>query len=153
MNYREISTEEKNELGEKGFLLIENVLSPTECDYYIRKLNELYVTYGGRYAQGSNSVRLFHREDDAQIKMVYNLYNKDLKFMDLIEHERIIPYISHMLREGSYGNSEAFVLQLSTGRSVGGGSEAQQLHIDSKVPGCPYALAAQALWLLTDFTE
>ena len=137
------------EVRERGYVLLPNVLSQAACDGYKRKIINIYAKYGKKYNAGS-SVTRFHGE---QTKMIYNLHNKDIEFIHLIDHPVTIPIVRAMLQEGSYKNSEPFILKLSTARSPGRGEPKQQLHIDANLPGSPYCLVSQVVWLLDDFSK
>lgn len=148
---RELTSEEKKQLDEEGFIIVENVLTIDQCNYYKQLLEEASEELSESYAV-SESAKKFHGTSNSTIKIVYNLHNKHRDFLETIDNEKVLPYVAYLLQKGSYENKEPYILQLSTGRGVGKGSPAQQLHIDSNVPGSPYALVAQSLWMLNDFT-
>lgn len=149
---KQLTEVEMKQLDEQGYIIVENVLSKDECTHYKNLLRESYNQYKDQYAL-SEAAKKFHGTETAVIKVVYNLYNKHRDFFSTIDDDKVFPYVSYLLKKGSYMNQEPFILQLSSGRGVGHGSQQQQLHIDSNMPGTPFALVAQALWMLDDFTE
>lgn len=137
------------QIKDKGYYLIENLIPPKECENYKRLINKLYDKYSKKYPK-SKSAQKFHGTDE--VKIVYNLHNKDISFFKLIDHPKVTPIIKALLQDGSYQNSESIILKLSTARSPHGKSKKQQLHIDSGVPGSPFPLVVQTIVALDDFT-
>ena len=58
-----------------------------------------------------------------------------------------------MLQEGSFENSEPIIRVNSAARTSLKGSPPQQLHIDSRYPGAPFALYVQVFFCLDDFMK
>jgi ectoine hydroxylase-related dioxygenase (phytanoyl-CoA dioxygenase family) len=140
-----------NEVIDKGYVVIPNVLTAKECDRFMGLVNKIYEKYAIKYPKDEKSVKKFHGADT--VKMIYNLHNKDLDFMKLIDHPRVTPIIKTLLQIGSYNQSEPFILKLSTARSPFGKAKKQQLHIDSGIPGSPFPLVIQTIWALDNFTK
>lgn len=135
----------------EGYAIIENLISAKECEFYKSLINKAYDKYSKKYPTAEKSVKKFHGHDT--IKMLYNLQNKDIAFMKLIDHPKATPIIQHLLQLGSYNNSEPMMLKLSTARSPHGKSAKQQLHIDSGIPGSPYPLVIQTIIAIDEFTK
>lgn len=85
-------------------------------------------------------------------RLILNLHNKDDRFVELLDNPIIFPLVQHMLSDGSYLNKEPFIVTQFSARDPHQGVPAQQLHIDSRFPGPPFALQAIVLWMLNDFT-
>lgn len=137
----------KAQLDEKGHVLVKNVLTPLETEQYVRRLNDVYRRLeeagGNTYADGLGNTE----------RLILNLHNKDAAFLDLVDHPKVFPIIKHMLTKGSYQDSEPFIVIQFSARDPHRGIGAQQLHIDSRFPGAPYALAGIALWMMNDFNH
>lgn len=137
---------QKAQLDREGWLLIENALPEPERLTLLDKLNRTYAslekeernTYPGNVGKTE--------------RLILNLHNKDGAFIDLIDHPVTFPLVSHMLQDGSYNNSEPFIVTQFSARDPHKGAAPQQLHIDSRFPGPPFALMTITLWMLNDFT-
>lgn len=135
-----------------GYALVPKVFSSEYCDSVkesARKyINELSIDYG-KY-DNSKSVLA----DKSQEMVLNNIQNKDYMFMDLISASRTTSVIAKLLQEGSYGDSEPFHLINSQIRALKPFATAQQLHIDSNLPGLGgFCLVAVVIVMLDDFTE
>lgn len=148
-------SDEQNELvkqiEQEGYVVVENLLDQNKCQHYKNQLNSSHDHFYSRYAtvkqQSTHGLN-----NKSQEKVVFNLHNKHIDFMRLINHSFTMPIIGALLQKGSYNDSEPYIYTGSSGRSPSFDSE-QQLHIDSRVPGCNLALQAQCLWLLDEFNE
>ncbi len=135
----------------QGFVVIENVLSRETCKHFKKLLEALYLRLKDHYP--SPPPQQDGLNNKINEKIVFNLHNKSVDFMQLISHSATLPIIGHMLQQGSYQSNEPFIYTGSSGRSPLPGGVAQQLHIDSRVPGSHLTLQAQCLWMLDDFTS
>jgi ectoine hydroxylase-related dioxygenase (phytanoyl-CoA dioxygenase family) len=133
-----------------GYAVIPDVLSPQTCRTLIGKLEDAHQIYQPHYAR--NKANIHQLNDNADEKLVYNLHNKDRAFLPLIDDPAILDPVEQYLQAGSYNNSDPIVLRQVTGRSPAPGGPTQQLHIDSRVPGLPFALMVVATYILEDFT-
>src|SRR3990167_4539804 len=148
-------SDEQNELvkqiEQEGYVVVGNLLDQNKCQHYKNHLNSSHDHFYSRYAtvkqQSTHGLN-----NKSQEKVVFNLHNKHINFMRLINHSFTMPIIGALLQKGSYNDNEPYIYTGSSARSPSFNSE-QQLHIDSRVPGCDFALQAQCLWLLDDFTE
>jgi ectoine hydroxylase-related dioxygenase (phytanoyl-CoA dioxygenase family) len=136
----------KARLDRDGYVLIENVLPETER---LRLLDKLDRTYETLETAGRN---VYPGNVGTTERLILNLHNKDDAFVDLIDHPATFPLVSYMLQDGSYKNSEPFIVTQFSARDPRQGMAPQQLHIDSRFPGPPFALMTIALWMLNDFT-
>jgi ectoine hydroxylase-related dioxygenase (phytanoyl-CoA dioxygenase family) len=136
----------KAQLDRDGYVLIENALPETERLDLLRRLNTIYADLEARdrhtYPGGVGKTE----------RLILNLHNKDPRFVELLDHPVTFPLVSHMLQDGSYKNSEPFVVTQFSARDPRKGAPPQQLHIDSRFPGPPFALMTITLWMLNDFT-
>ncbi len=69
------------EIKKKGYTLIPNVISATECEKYKKLLEKYYKKYSQFYASSSKKKTL---ADKSCEKVVYNLHNKDMAWFKLI---------------------------------------------------------------------
>lgn len=134
-----------------GYAIIPDVLSRETCRTLIDRLEDAHQTYHPHYAR--NKANIHQLNDNADEKLVYNLHNKDRAFLPLIDDPAILVPVEQYLQAGSYNNSDPIVLRQLTGRSPAPGGPTQQLHIDSRVPGLPFALMVVATCILEDFTS
>lgn len=139
-------------IREDGYCIIPSVLTNDECDLYVSLLEQDYKKWSGKYV-GSDSTA-HGLNDKGKEKVVYNMHNKDIRYFDLFDHPSILPVINRLLQEGSYQNSEAVNLLNISARNPAPYAPAQQLHLDSNLPGRDsYPLIVVALFMLEDFTE
>ena len=96
-------------LDEKGFVVFDRLISKDRCEFFKEKLERIHERYGraGGKAGGKSGHGL---EDKNGEKVVYNLHNKDMAFFELIEHPLALEALGHLLKPGSYKDSEPFVL-------------------------------------------
>jgi hypothetical protein len=99
--------------------------------------------------QGVKGNLRFHGE----ATVVNNLQSKGLIFWDLISDPLIEQVCSELLNEYSYNNNEGYTLLGSAIRTIKGSQKAQQLHIDSSLPGCNHVLSLQFCIPLTRFDK
>ena len=142
----DITEQRKQQLDRDGYVLIENALSDPQRRELLDTLNRTYddLAKAGRntYPGGVGQTE----------KLILNLHNKNAAFIDLIDHPVTYPLVKHMLSDGSYKNSEPFIVTQFSARDPHRGAPPQQLHIDSRFPGPPFALMTITLWMLNDFT-
>ena len=140
-----------NNIKQHGYVILESVLSEQACKLYKSLLNRDYKKYASKHA-GSNATDHGLNIKDRE-KVVYNLHNKDIRYFDLCDHPKVFPIIKKLLQEGSYQNSEPINLLSFDARNPNRRGDAQQLHMDSNLPGQGrYPLIMVALFMLEDFT-
>ncbi len=138
-------------IKQHGYVVLEDVLSEQTCESYKSLLNRDYEKYATMYASSNATDHGLNNKD--REKIVYNLHNKDIRYFDLCDHPKVLPIIKDLLQEGSYQNSQPFNLQGFDARSPGPHTDAQQLHLDSNLPGQGgYPLLMVAIFMLDDFT-
>lgn len=146
-----ISDHEKN-IEKDGYTIIENVLTEEECNKFVSLLNEDCDKYSSRYA--GTSVTSHGLNDKGKEKVVYNMHNKDIAYFDIFDHPKVLPIVKSVLQKGSYQNSEQVNLLNISARNPAPYAPAQQLHLDSNLPGKEsYPLILVALFMLEDFTK
>ncbi len=138
---------QKETLDRQGYVVIEGALASHTARDYVKRLNNIYsqLKDTGRhlYPGGLGTTE----------RLIMNLHNKDDEFLDLMDHPAVVPLLQHLLMKGSYADSEPYVLNQCSARDPHLGAKAQQLHIDSRFPGPPFALTAIALWMINDFSK
>ncbi len=140
-------------IKDKGYTILENVISIDECDFYKNLLESTYNKYHQSYSKPINKSN--HSLDSKEgERVVYNLHNKNLDWFKLFEHQRVISILDIMLKEGSYMNQEPYHLLNISARTPLYGTGEQQLHLDSNLPGGGnYPLIMIVLWMFDDFTK
>ena len=133
-----------------GYAVVKSVLTEEQVTSYKKKVETVWNGYSEFHAVAANAQK-FHGGN--QSKMVYNLHNKDISFVELIDHPIVMEVADTLLKEGSYKDCEPYILRLTSARSPGPYSAKQQLHIDSNIPGLSSCLVLQTAWLLDDFTD
>ncbi len=140
-----------NNIKEQGYVILENVLRDEECKMYKFMLDQDYEKYSNSYADSQLTEHGLNDKNNE--KIVYNLHNKNIKYFDLCDHPKVLPIIENMLKEGSYMNNESINLLGFDARNPFKNIKAQQLHLDSNLPGQgAYPLIIVALFMLNDFT-
>ncbi len=140
------------EFNENGYVLIDNVLTEKECESYVKMLERDNEKYSPYYVGSTNTEHGLNNKSEE--KVVYNMHNKDIKYFDLFDHPKVLPVVNKLLKEGSYQESESVNLLNISARSPKPYADAQQLHLDSNLPGKnSYPIIVVALFMLNDFTE
>lgn len=143
--------EKISKLNRDGFILIPNVISDYECNFYKKLLEEDYIKYSGFY-DGNKRIDEGKLSDKSGEKVVYNLHNKHISWFKLFEHSDVLPLLDIILKSGSYKDEEPYYLNNISARCPLKGFGKQQLHLDSNLPGVNYTLIVNVVWLLDDFT-
>jgi ectoine hydroxylase-related dioxygenase (phytanoyl-CoA dioxygenase family) len=138
--------ERKAQLDRDGYLLIEGALPDRQRLDLLATLNR---TYAALEKEGKST---YPGGVGKTERLILNLHNKHESFVELIDHPTTYPLVQHMLQDGSYKNSEPFIVTQFSARDPNRGAPPQQLHIDSRFPGPPFALMTITLWMLNDFT-
>ena len=108
-----------------GYTVIRNFLKKSEVDKYLKLVNRYYKKkkYKGIPAR------------DSKDKILYNLQNKDLEFVNLISKKKVINLAKPFLNDAYYRflpkNKPNFILNYFNARSSG---HKLDLHIDSHIP-------------------
>lgn len=138
--------QQMEKLDKEGFVVIEGALADSPRRDFVERLNR---SYGALEAMGRN---VYPGGVGKTERLLLNLHNKDATFIELVDHPTAFPLVGHMLQSGSYQEKEPFIVTQFSARDPHPGVDAQQLHIDSRFPGPPFALMSIALWMLNDFT-
>lgn len=144
---------EKNskQLLRDGYVILPGVLSRQECDrlkgLFECMADRLTPQYAGSKVQSGHGL-----ENKRHEKIVYNIHNKHPSLLPYIADPATFPLAKFLLQQGSYQEAEPVVYSNSAARTPLPGCGNQQLHIDSKLPGCEFALSVQVLYMLDDFT-
>ena len=128
-------------LHEQGYAVIEGAVAPTLVAALRTALDEVERRQGLGYA-GS-------RFEGYQTVRIYNLLAHDEIFWRVPLHEHVLPVAERFL------DSELLLSSLSA-ITLGPGQEGQPLHEDTQqipLPRPRQALALNAMWALSDFTE
>jgi hypothetical protein len=137
-------------LKSQGYTVLPSLIGKNKCTELKSILESTHSQYAHLHFKptriGSHGL-----DDKSTEKVVYNLHNKHIAFFDLIGHEVILHLIKNALKEGSYQNSDKVIHTLSTARSPLKSLIGQQLHIDARMPGTPFATNIIALWMIDDF--
>ncbi len=138
-----LSDDERAFLDENGYVTLPDVVTPDEAADVRETV--MALADAERAADPSN-VYL-----DGKSQRVWNLVNKGEVFERLVQHPRTLG-----AHEGMLGDD--CTLSSFTANVIGPGSPAGGLHLDSPLAALPtplpqYALVANSIWLLDDFTE
>ncbi len=142
----------KEKINKDGYIVLPDLITSEECDFYKTELERCYNEYAPKYAGSQNSTG-HGLENKSQEKVVYNLHNKGLEWYKLFSHPAVLNILDGMLMEGSYNNAEPYYMYNNSARCPLKGNPGQQLHLDSRLPGMNYCLVANVIWLIDDFTE
>jgi ectoine hydroxylase-related dioxygenase (phytanoyl-CoA dioxygenase family) len=142
----------KKKIEEDGYCILHNVLTDEECDHYKLLLEADYKKYSPQYI-GSNNASTHGLENKSTEKIVFNIHNKHIDWYKLFEHPSITPILDMMLKDGSYLNSEPYLLLNNSARNPLKGNKGQQLHLDSNLPGGHYPLSMVVIFMFDDFTK
>ena len=129
----------RQEINERGYTVIPDVLSQAQCVEMGQALDKIYARLGG------DSV-VYQDYDSSQEHLIYNVHNKDPRFVSLLDHARVLPLLQGLL-------GEDVVLNYYNARSTRNGCKPQRLHFDSRVRSTSEAVMAQVIWMIDDFTE
>ncbi len=130
-----------NNILNHGYTILKSVINDKECDE-IKKLAKQNFGIFNKKTKIKNNLE----------ESIYNLHNKNNKFIKYLDHPKIINIVKKTLSTGSFNNEEKIILRQSAVRSPKKGF-AQQLHNDSRISKTKYPLILQVIWLLDDFTK
>jgi ectoine hydroxylase-related dioxygenase (phytanoyl-CoA dioxygenase family) len=138
-------------IQDQGYALLKSVFTQAECNNLkAMALKDISSGPTSFNAEGSNSI-LSNKSDE---KILNNLHSKRIEYYDFITNQVILSAVKPLLQIGSYKQAESFCLLNSQIRALNPQAGAQQLHIDSNVPGnYPYPLVVIVIVMLDDFTE
>ncbi len=139
------TSEIKKSLDEKGYALIENVLSEDEA----KEVREIIIKLAEWEAK--QGCGFFYGGQD-KCQRVYNLLNKHEKFRELIQRPLILEIMEHMFNRDSL--HDKYVLSSWHTNIIGQGGKASILHVDAAVPEPlpQWIIRANINYMLDDFT-
>ena len=141
----------KKQLDELGYVVLSDLISNEDCEFYKNLLEKDYKQYKDQYQNSADKTK--HNLNDKSLeKVVFNLHNKNLAWFKLFENSKVLNVLDSVLYDGSYKNSEPYYLNNISARCPLKGNPGQQLHLDSRLAGVNYCLVANVLWVLDDFT-
>jgi ectoine hydroxylase-related dioxygenase (phytanoyl-CoA dioxygenase family) len=129
----------ERDLREHGYCLLESVLSAVELHALRERLTALA-------AQEREDGSAFVYDNDSQ--RVFSLHKKGREFLEIIEHPIVLSLMETVLGFN-------FLLSSSHANIAGPGGDPMHLHADQTfvpAPWPPYALVANSMWMLDDFT-
>lgn len=138
-----LSAAERAFLDENGYVTLPDVLTPDEA----RDVRDRVMALAdAERAADPDCVYL-----DGKSQRVWNLVNKGETFEGLVQNPRTLGALEGLLGDDC-------VLSSFTANVIGPGSPAGGIHMDSPLTALPtplpqYALVANSVWLLDDFTE
>lgn len=139
-----------NFLKKNGYVVLKNIFTKQQCkclkDLCV-KVNE--EKYKRKIKKPKNSKHKLnsHKQDE----IVYNLQNKDYKFIQAASNKKVLSIVTDYFNFGAFKKEYAILNQL-TGRSPRSNSGAQTLHLDSRVPGLNFPIKIVATLMLEKFS-
>jgi len=127
------------DLQEWGYCLLENPLKNAE----FADLRDRLLTVA-RQERGNGSAFLY----DGGNQRVFSLHNKGLEFEHLVQEPTVLEVMEHVLGFN-------FLLSSTHANIAGPGGASMNVHADqtfARPPWPPYALVANSMWMLDDFT-
>ena len=140
-----------DDLKKRGFALIRNCISKNEI-FLLKKLCKKY--YNSSYLRKVKKPRSSKHSlnDPREDQIVYNLQNKDYKFIKLATNQNILSAVNNYFSHGAYQESEHLIFHQLTARSPISFGKNQSLHIDSRLPGLSFPIKVVVTVMLEDFT-
>ena len=135
-----------------GIVIIENILNKNKCDFYINLLEKIYLKYR-RFNLKKNKGKILSHSGSYASKSLFNLHNKDVRFLKFIDHPITTRLVTLFLQQGSYKNSDDIICQQIAARSPASQTKNQQLHNDARIVGSFFPLVVQVMWALDPFTK
>jgi ectoine hydroxylase-related dioxygenase (phytanoyl-CoA dioxygenase family) len=136
------------ELKAYGYATVENFMQPP-------LVADLLSTVQDQWEQKKDSHLRGRPERDADDKLVYNLQNKDKKFVDVLSDPFVVKVCMHMLNDPYHrflpADKPNYILNYYNARSSG---QSLDLHIDTNIPARgDYTWVIQLSFLLNDMSE
>lgn len=136
-----------NKIKKDGYVVIPNLLSPSQCKKYKKMLEVTCKKHSKNYAVSNAKGDLSNKSLE---KVVYNLHNKNLEWFKLFENPLVIKILDVILKEGSFNSSEPYYLNNISARCPLKGNPGQIIHIDSNLPGVNYNIVTNVMWYFDD---
>lgn len=87
----------QKKFNKRGFLILEDLLSSEECEFYKDILERDFELYSPRYAN-SGAKNIDELSSKFKEKVVYNLHNKSINWFKLFEHSKVIEILKEILK-------------------------------------------------------
>ena len=144
-----------------GYVIIENVLSSSECDY-IRNI----VLQLAKWEKDNNAAHIYDKDpsylineelidvnNDSYLQRVWNLLNKHQIFQEIIQLPIILEIMESIFDRKT--KHQKYLLSSFQANIIGGGGPDQKLHVDIPVPEPlpSWILKANIIFPIDDFTE
>jgi ectoine hydroxylase-related dioxygenase (phytanoyl-CoA dioxygenase family) len=136
------------ELDTYGYTIVKNYLAEDKVKFLKDKVH-------GAFNKQKETKYAGVPDRDDKDKIIYNLQNKDLDFLRLLDEPQLDSILRTKLNDPFYrflpSEESNYILNYFNARSSG---EALDLHIDSLVPALtPHIWAMQAVYVLDEFRE
>lgn len=140
-----LTEQHKKEFEEKGFFVLDNVLSPEEAIAIRNKVSEI------AQAEIKDDSAHFYDEKGAA-QRVWNLLSKDAVFRELIQRKIILETMDWIFDRDT--THQKYYLSSLQAHILHPGAEKMKLHIDTPVPDPlpDWIIKANTIWVLDDFT-
>ena len=149
-NNKKLAQKAIEDLNKESYSKLENVIEPI----LLKNIIEFFECY--RFKNNINNsldkdpnASKFHGDST----VINNLHSLDILFWELISNPIITSICENILSKYSYKNSEGYVLIGSSIRALYNPRPAQQLHIDSNLPGNNHILSIQFCIPLDNFNQ
>lgn len=142
----QLTQHQKQQFEQDGFIVLKNIIGLNE----LAILNEA-VEYLAKIELETGQAHLF--SDDGKSQRIWNLLSKSKIFCDVIQHPLIIETMDWIFdRDTSH---QKFFLSSFQASILYPGAEAIKWHLDTPIPEPHplWAMKANTIWLLDDFTE
>ena len=124
-----------------GYTVVNNVIAKNECIKLKKIGKKIYKDYGKK-------IKIKNPLEET----IYNLHNKNKKFLKYINFKKTFPIVKKALSIGGYKNNCDIIIRQVAMRNPKKG-HAQQLHNDTRIIGCRYPLVIHVIYMLDDFTK
>jgi ectoine hydroxylase-related dioxygenase (phytanoyl-CoA dioxygenase family) len=138
-------------LKKNGFVLVKKCLSNKEVTLFKNLCKKFYNNH---YLLKTSKPRLSSHSlnDPKEDMIIYNLQNKDYKFIKLGSNPKILSIVQNYFNYGAINNNEHVIFHQLTARSPISFGKNQILHIDSRLPGSRFPIKVVVTVMLDDFT-
>lgn len=136
-------------LTDNGYIVLKNIFTKQKCqnlrDLCIKINQKKYIKKIKKPKKSKHKLNS-HEQDD----LVYNLQNKNYKFIQLASNKKILNLVTDYFNLGAF-KKEYTILNQLTARNPKSGSGDQTLHIDARIPGLKFPIKVVATVMLEDF--
>ena len=144
-----------------GYVIIENVLSSSECDY-IRNI----VVQLAKWEKDNNTAHIYDKDpsylinedlidvnNDSYLQRVWNLLNKHQIFQEIIQLPIILEIMESIFDRKT--KHQKYLLSSFQANILLPGCKRQKLHMDTPVPEPlpKWPMKANSIWVIDDFNR